>query len=98
MPLRQIRFTIDEMPPSRLDKALARDVPEEAALSRTRLGRLIEEGAVSVNGEVCTDPKARIDSGAVVTIAIEAAQDSHILPEDIPLEVVFEDQDLIVIN
>ncbi len=98
MPLRQIRFTIDDTPPPRLDKALARDVPEEAALSRTRLGRLIADGAVRVDGDVLTDPKARIEAGAVVTISVEEAQDSHILPEEIPLEVVFEDQDLIVVN
>ncbi|WP_299952879.1 RluA family pseudouridine synthase [uncultured Roseobacter sp.] len=98
MPLRQIRFSIDETPPSRLDKALARDVPVEAALSRTRIGRLIAEGAVRVDGTVAQDPKARIDAGAEVIIDVEEAQDSHILPEDIPLDVVFEDDDLIVIN
>lgn len=98
MPLRQIRFSIDETPPSRLDKALARDVPVAAALSRTRIGRLIAEGAVRVDGTVAQDPKARIDAGAEVIIDVEEAQDSHILPEDIPLDVVFEDDDLIVIN
>jgi 23S rRNA pseudouridine1911/1915/1917 synthase len=98
MPLRQIQFTIDEMPPLRLDKALARDVPEEAALSRTRLGRLIDAGAVRVNDEVLRDPKARVEAGAAVTITVEDALDSHILPEYIPLEIVFEDPDLIVVN
>ncbi|HBR38531.1 MAG TPA: RNA pseudouridine synthase, partial [Sulfitobacter pontiacus] len=43
---RQITFTIADSPPPRLDKALARDVPEDANLSRTRLGRLLEQGAV----------------------------------------------------
>ena len=98
MPLRQINFTIDEMPPRRLDKALARDVPEEAALSRTRLGRLLESGAVQVDGVVVQDAKARVLAGAEVSITVEEAQDSHILPEDIALEVVHEDADLIVIN
>ncbi|MDZ4136818.1 MAG: RNA pseudouridine synthase, partial [Paracoccaceae bacterium] len=36
--------TIGDTPPDRLDKALARDVPEEAALSRSRLMRMIAEG------------------------------------------------------
>ncbi|WP_299499505.1 RluA family pseudouridine synthase [uncultured Roseobacter sp.] len=98
MPHRQIHFIIDETPPQRLDKALARDVPAEAALSRTRLGRLIADGAVSVAGEVVTDPKARVQAGATVLIEVEEAQESHILPEDIPLDVVFEDDDLIVVN
>lgn len=98
MPLRHIRFSIDETPPSRLDKALARDVPVEAALSRTRLGRLIAGGSVQIDGTVVQDPKARISAGADVLIAVEEALDSHILPEDIPLEVVFEDAHLIIVN
>lgn len=98
MPLRHIQFVIDDTPPPRLDKALARDVPVEAALSRTRLGRLIADGAVSVSGAVVTDPRARVSAGAHISIQVEEAQDSHILPEEIPLEVIFEDDDLIVIN
>ncbi|WP_298913244.1 RluA family pseudouridine synthase [uncultured Roseobacter sp.] len=98
MPLRQIRFLIDETPPQRLDKALARDVPVEAALSRTRIARLITEGAVAVDGWVVKDPKARVAEGAKVEIEIEEAQESHIRPEDIALDIVFEDNDLIVVN
>ena len=98
MSLRQISFVIGETPPPRLDKALARDVPVEASLSRTRIAKLIESGAVMVDGVAATDAKARILEGACVDISVEDAQDSHILPESIPLEVVFEDDDLIVVN
>lgn len=93
-----LRFALGLNPPARLDKALARDVPEQAALSRTRLARLIEAGAVQVNGTVETNPKARASEGAEITITVEEAQDSHILPEDIPLEVLYEDDDLIVVD
>ncbi len=86
------------MPPPRLDKALARDVPEQAALSRTRLARLIEEGAVLVNGIVVQDPRALVGEGAQIDIDVEEAAESHIGPEAIALDVVFEDSDLIVIN
>ena len=85
-------------PPGRLDKALSRDVPEAAALSRTRLARLIADGAVRVNGDVAVNPKAKVAEGDAIDITIEAAEDSHIGPEDIPLAVVFEDDDLIVVN
>lgn len=85
-------------PPGRLDKALARDVPDDAALSRTRLGRLIADGQVTLNGVPVTDPKSRVAEGDVLTITVPEAQDSHIGPEDIALDVVFEDDDLIVIN
>ena len=95
---RQIKFTITDNPPPRLDKALARDVPEDANLSRTRLGRLLEQGAVQVDGTVVTDPRARIEGGQEITVEVEEAEDSHILAESIPLDVVFEDADLIVIN
>lgn len=93
-----IRFTIAEDPPARLDKALARDVPEEAALSRSRIAKLLAEGAVTVDGAVATDAKAAVAAGAVVEIAVPQAAESHMEPEAIPLEVVWEDDDLIVID
>ncbi|WP_137703014.1 RluA family pseudouridine synthase [Marimonas lutisalis] len=85
-------------PPGRLDKALSRDVPEAAALSRSRLARLIAAGAVRVNGAVADNPKARVAEGDHVEITVEAAAESHIGAEEIALDVVFEDDDLIVIN
>lgn len=93
-----LSFTILENPPLRLDKAIARDVPEGAALSRTRLARLIAEGAVTVDGTLASDPKARVSEGAVIGVRVEDAQESHILPEAIPLEIIHEDADLVLIN
>jgi 23S rRNA pseudouridine1911/1915/1917 synthase len=95
---RTVTFVFGEAPPPRLDKALARDVPEAANLSRTRLGKLIDQGAVRVGGEVVRDPRARVAEGQVVEIAVEEAEESHIQAEDIALEIVFEDADLVVIN
>lgn len=93
-----VRFVIAENPPKRLDKALSLNVPVEASLSRTRLAKLLSEGAVKVNGAVVTDPKAKITEGAEVEIAVPQAEESHIGPEDIPLDVIWEDDDLIVVN
>ena len=93
----RVTFTLGENPPSRLDKALARDVPEEANLSRTRLARLIADGAVQVDGTVATDAKARVAEGAEIAITVAAAAESDLLPEDIPLDIRFEDDDLIVL-
>lgn len=95
---RTITFVFGESPPPRLDKALSRDVPEEANLSRTRLGKLIEQGAVRVAGQVVRDPRSKVSEGQLVEIGVEEAEESHILPEAIPLDVVFEDDDLVVIN
>jgi 23S rRNA pseudouridine1911/1915/1917 synthase len=98
MSFRRITFTLGESPPPRLDKALARDVPEEAALSRTRLGRLVEDGAVRIDGAVVTDARAQVGAGAIVEITVEEAEESHIAAEALPLDVIFEDADLIVVN
>lgn len=93
-----VRFDIGAMPPARLDKALARDVPEAASLSRTRLAKMIAAGSVRVNGQLVTDAKAQVDEGDSVEITVEEAAESHLLPEDIQLDIVHEDESLIVVN
>jgi 23S rRNA pseudouridine1911/1915/1917 synthase len=93
-----LRIVISADPPVRLDKALARDVPEAAALSRTRLGRLIAEGSVSRGGVPVTDPKARVAEGDVIEIVVPEAQEYDVVAQDIPLTVLWEDEDLIVVD
>ncbi len=97
MSTRIVEITIGPNPPARLDKALARDVPEEAHLSRSRLVRLIEDGSVTFGG-VPVAPKGPVAEGDVFQVRVAAATESHIGPEDIPLNVVFEDDDLAVID
>ena len=75
-----------------------RDAPEAAALSRTRLARLLVAAAVRVNGAVTRDAKARVAAGDVIEIDIPAPEASHIGPEEIALQVVYEDAHLIVID
>jgi len=94
----RLTVTIAADPPSRLDKALARDVPEGAALSRSRLARLIAAGAVTRDGAVLDDPRAKVAEGEVLEISVPQAAETHMAPEDIPLDVVFEDDDLIVVD
>ncbi len=93
-----VTFVIAENPPPRLDKALGRDVPSDASLSRSRLAKLIADGAVVVDGAVVTDPRFRVTEGAAVSVTVEVAEDSHIAGQDIALDVVYEDDDLIVVN
>ncbi len=92
------RITIGADPPSRLDKALARDVPEAAHLSRSRIAKLLAEGAVAKNGQPITDAKARVAEGDVFEISVAEPTDIDVVPEAIPLDIVFEDDDLIVVN
>ncbi len=94
-----LRLVIGEDPPPRLDKALAAIVPEAAALSRSQLGRLIEAGAVArEGGEVVTALKTRTQEGEVWLVSLPEAATPKARPENIPLDVVFEDDDLIVVN
>ncbi len=93
-----LSFRIAAAPPPRLDKALSRDVPEEASLSRTRIARLIGDGFVRINGTPMTDPKARVSEGDVVEIDVPQAQETHIVAQEIALDIRFEDEDLIVVN
>ncbi len=90
--------TIPANPPDRLDKALALAVPEEAALSRSRLARLIAEGAVSGPGGVIRDGKARVAEGQDYLITLPDPEPVETRPEAIPLVIVHEDADLIVID
>ena len=91
-------FVHPQNPPLRLDKALARDVPVEAALSRTRLARLIEQGQVSRGGVVVTDAKLAVAEGDEIDITVPVATPVETLAEDLPLQIIFEDDDLAVIN
>jgi len=90
--------TIGPDAPSRLDKALAAAVPEEASLSRTRLMRMIADGAVLRDGVAVTDPKSKVAEGETYVLQLDPAQPIETLAEDIPLSVVWEDADLIVID
>lgn len=93
-----VEFSIAAQPPKRLDKALARDVPEAAALSRTRLAALLADGAVRVNGAVVTSAKASVNEGDAITIDVPMAEEVDVVAEDIPLEILYEDDDLVVVN
>jgi 23S rRNA pseudouridine1911/1915/1917 synthase len=89
-----------ETPPPRLDKALAEVAPEGLGLSRSQLTRLIEAGAVSraKNGEVVQKLKTKSFEGEEWVINVPPPVSYDADPEDIPLEIVYEDDDLIVVN
>ena len=67
-------------------------------MSRSRLVKLLTEGAVQVNGVVVTDQKAKVAEGDQISILVEEAVETALVAEDIALDVVYEDDDLIVIN
>lgn len=74
-------------------------MPAEASLSRSRIGKLIEAGDVAPEGgEAVTALKTRTQPGDVWVIRLPDAGEIDAQPEDIPLEVVYEDDELIVVN
>ena len=79
----------------RLDRLLAAHVAE---LSRSRLKALIEAGAVAIDGRTIRDPSHRVKSGAAIALEIPAAAPAKPSAEPMPLRIVYEDDDLIVID
>jgi 23S rRNA pseudouridine1911/1915/1917 synthase len=94
----RLEVLVGENPPERLDKALAAFVPEHASLSRTRLMKMIAEGDVQRGGVTVTDPKARVQAGEVYHLRLEPAVAVETQAENIPLSILYEDSDLIVID
>lgn len=78
----------------RLDKYLAKEYPD---LSRSRLQSLIEQGCVLVNG--CgAKPGQRLNPGDTIQLSLPLPQQENPVAENIPLDIVYEDGDVIVVN
>lgn len=83
----------------RLDKILAEMVSDmQEGISRSRLKNLILEGRVLLNDKICPDPSMTIGEGDRVELAIPPPIDAEPEAENIPLDIVYEDEDLLVIN
>jgi 23S rRNA pseudouridine1911/1915/1917 synthase len=89
-----VRFQLSRDLQKRLDKYLVDRIP---FMSRTRLQRLIDNEAVSVNGRI---PKAStvLRIGDVVDVIVPPPPSKEIRPENIPLAILHEDHDLLVVN
>src|SRR3984893_16444261 len=69
-----------------------------AELSRSRHKALILAGRVAIDGATIRDPGHRVNAGATIVLDLPPAAETALAPETIPLDVVFEDADLIVID
>ncbi|TDI67599.1 MAG: RluA family pseudouridine synthase [Alphaproteobacteria bacterium] len=79
----------------RLDAFLARRIK---ALSRSRLKALITGGTVSADGETILDPSRAVKPGTAYAVTVPAAVPAEPRGQDIPLTILFEDEDLIVVD
>jgi 23S rRNA pseudouridine1911/1915/1917 synthase len=79
----------------RLDRVLA---ARRSQLSRSRHKALILAGRVAVDGATIRDPGHRVNAGATIAVDLPEAAEPAVAPEPIPLSVVYEDEELIVID
>jgi 23S rRNA pseudouridine1911/1915/1917 synthase len=79
----------------RLDIWLSQQLAE---LSRSRIQKLIEEGNLQLNDRVCTAKKTKLNLGDRLCLFIPPVQPLDLQPEAIPLDILYEDDSLIIIN
>lgn len=78
----------------RLDQYLANHLPE---LSRSRIQSLIKSGDVRVNDKI-SKPKTPVNRGDILSVNIPEPDDAEAVAQDIPLDILYEDSDVIVVN
>ncbi|NLC12849.1 MAG: RluA family pseudouridine synthase [Chloroflexi bacterium] len=91
--LREIVFS--ELSAKRLDKYLAEQILQ---LSRAKIQSMISAGEVKVNEKVITKPAFKLETGDKVSAVITEVNEEHPLEQNIALDVIYEDENVIVIN
>lgn len=79
----------------RIDRWLAQKLPD---LSRSRLQKLIVEGCVEVNEEVCRGKKRLVQRGDRLKVNLPPIEILEVTPENIPLDILYEDGEIIFVN
>jgi 23S rRNA pseudouridine1911/1915/1917 synthase len=79
----------------RLDLYLSSELQN---LSRSRLQQLIEQGHVLLNDQVCTSKKINLKVGDRICVEIPSVQPLKLVAEDIPLDILYEDEQLLILN
>ncbi|MBD2177700.1 RluA family pseudouridine synthase [Pseudanabaena sp. FACHB-1998] len=90
-----IEVATDLSKPERIDRFLAHHLAE---LSRSRIQTLIDEGYVTVNDLLCNNKKDLIKAGDRIQLITPAVEPLDLVAQEIPLDVLYEDEHLIVIN
>ncbi len=85
----------DEEAGQRLDKWLAAVLP---SLSRTRISGLLKAGALALNSAPVTDAAYKIKAGEIFSLCVPEPEEALPSPEKIALEILYEDDDLVVVN
>ena len=88
-------FLVAQSSSLRLDQWLKSQEPE---MSRSHIQKLIEKGYVMVNNEVCTEKKKGLTTGDRLILTLPEAQPLDLIPQDLPLDILYEDDHMIVVN
>lgn len=89
------RVIDSELDGTRLDRALAALFPE---MSRSALARAIDEGAVSIDGATAIKRSEAVRAGQTVELRTTPAAPARVEAEDLPLAILYEDADIVVVN
>lgn len=92
---RVFRFRFEKQTSERLDKFLVESLPE---FSRSRIQGLIAAGHVDVNGRAAGKAGQPLEAGATLVVRVPPPARTEIIAEQIPLDVIFENDDLLVVN
>ena len=79
----------------RLDAVLAQSLPD---VSRARCTALVKEGQVTVDGQVVKKPSLKVRAGQVLGVTVPEPEPVDAQPEDLPVSIVYQDADLVVID
>ena len=71
---------------------------EQTPFSRSRIASLMEEGALLVNGEVERKAARKTEGGMRLLLVVPEAQPVDIVPQNIPLDILYQDADVVVVN
>ena len=94
--MKKLEYTIEpEDSESRIDKWISSAVPD---FSRSYIQKCISEGCITVNGRVADKPSIRLDIGDDIVFEVPDASVPDIEPEDLPLNILYEDTDVLVVN
>lgn len=92
---RRLNFPFSECAPERLDKFLVNCLPD---YSRSRLQGLIKDGFVKVNEKQAVKGGQIVEAGDQIKIVLPPPEPARLVPEAIPLHIIFENKDLMVVN
>ncbi len=90
-----LEMEVNDISPMRIDKYLSEKLSD---FTRSRIQKLISDGMVEIDGKVVSASNIKCKNGNVIRVHVPMPEETDILPENIPLDIVYEDNGLIIVN